>query len=224
MYGISRVLTRINEIKGMFGGLESSNKPSGASHIAGGVQNGQGIGAGGSGGASFDQALVAAQIKSGMSLSDISGNGSGLDGLNLTNGMQGRLGTSSSSGPYDKYIENAAAKYGVDPAFIKAVMIAESGGNPDARSSAGALGLMQLMPATARGLGVTNPLDPAQNIEGGARYLKGQLDRFKDMRLALAAYNAGPGAVRKYGGVPPYKETQNYVNKVMDLYGKYKNG
>ena len=92
----------------------------------------------------------------------------------------------------------------------------------DAGSGAGARGLMQLMPSTASGLGVTDILDPAQNLDAGSRYLKQQVDRFGDLRLALAAYNAGPGAVTRYGGVPPYTETQNYVTRVLGLYDQYR--
>jgi soluble lytic murein transglycosylase-like protein len=99
----------------------------------------------------------------------------------------------------------------------------ESGFDPNARSGAGALGLTQLMPGTAASLGVSNPLDPAQSLQGGAKYLRQQLDRFGgDERLALAAYNAGPGAVARYGGVPPYSETQNYVNSVMAKAAAYR--
>jgi soluble lytic murein transglycosylase-like protein len=118
--------------------------------------------------------------------------------------------------PYGAEITAAAKKYGVDPALLAGLVKQESGFNPNAGSPAGARGLTQLMPSTAAGLGVTNVLDPVQSLEGGAKYLRAQLDAFGgDVTRALAAYNAGPGAVKRYGGVPPYAETQNYVRAVQ---------
>ncbi len=120
----------------------------------------------------------------------------------------------------DAIFEEAAARYDVSVDLLKAVAKAESGFNPNAVSKAGAIGVMQLMPATARSLGVADPYDARQNIMGGAKYLKENLDRFNgDVSLALAAYNAGPNAVQKYGGVPPYSETQNYVKVVTSYMG-----
>lgn len=120
---------------------------------------------------------------------------------------------------YDKYIKEACEKYNMDEKFVRAVINQESGFNPNAKSPVGAMGLMQLMPGTAKLLGVKNAFDPRENIMGGVKYLREQLDRFDgDKRKALAAYNAGPGAVAKYGGVPPYRETQNYVSSIMQMY------
>jgi soluble lytic murein transglycosylase-like protein len=118
--------------------------------------------------------------------------------------------------PYGAEITAAAKKHGIDPALLAGLVKQESGFNPNAGSPAGARGLTQLMPGTAAGLGVTNVLDPAQSLDGGAKYLRAQLDAFGgDVARALAAYNAGPGAVTRYGGVPPYAETQNYVRAVQ---------
>jgi soluble lytic murein transglycosylase-like protein len=115
-----------------------------------------------------------------------------------------------------QHIQHAAARYGINSELVDAVAWQESRYNPRARSSAGAIGVMQLMPGTARQLGVTNPHDVRQNVAGGAAYLREQLERFgNNVPLALAAYNAGPGAVMKYGGIPPYRETQDYVRQIM---------
>jgi hypothetical protein len=121
---------------------------------------------------------------------------------------------------YDRFINAAAERYQLDIDLIRAVIDAESGFDSYAVSTKGAAGLMQLMPETARELGVGNPFDPEQNIDGGSRYLKGLLDKYDgEIRLALAAYNAGPNAVQRYGGIPPYKETQQYVKRVLRSYG-----
>jgi soluble lytic murein transglycosylase-like protein len=118
--------------------------------------------------------------------------------------------------PYGAEITAAAQRNGLDPALLAGLIKQESGFNPNAGSPAGAQGLCQLMPGTARGLGVTDLHDPVQSIEGGAKYLAQQLKSFNgDVARALAAYNAGPGAVQRYGGVPPYAETQNYVRAVQ---------
>jgi soluble lytic murein transglycosylase-like protein len=123
----------------------------------------------------------------------------------------------------DRLVSANAATWNVDPSLIKAIIANESGFNANATSNVGAQGLMQLMPGTATGLGVTDAYDPAQNVWGGTRYIKGLLDRFGgNVQLAVAAYNAGPGAVEKYNGVPPYAETQNYVQNVLASFAKYK--
>lgn len=117
-------------------------------------------------------------------------------------------------------IQTAAANNGLDPALLSAVIQQESAGDPNAVSPAGAQGLMQLMPATAAGLGVSNPFDPVANVNGGARYLRQLLDRYNgDTSLALAAYNAGPGRVDQYGGIPPFAQTQNYVSSILSRLG-----
>lgn len=125
---------------------------------------------------------------------------------------------------FEPIINSCALEYGVDKSLVKAVIQAESGYNPNAVSRKGAAGLMQLMPKTAEGLKVSNSLDPAENIRGGVRYLKFLLDTFKgDVSLALAAYNAGLSKVAKYGGIPPYEETRNYVAKVLNYRSSYRN-
>lgn len=130
-----------------------------------------------------------------------------------SNSMQG---SSSGESEYDPLIEQAAARNGLDPAVLHGLIQQESGFDPSATSSAGAAGLTQLMPGTASSMGVANPLNPAESIEGGARYLGQLMSQFGgNTEDALAAYNAGPGAVQQYGGVPPYAETQSYVTKVL---------
>lgn len=129
-----------------------------------------------------------------------------------------------SSGEFDEYIDEAAVRYKMPPALVRAVMHAESAFDPNAISVVGASGLMQLMPATAREMYVKDIFDPKDNIEGGVRYLRVLANEFNgDMVKMVAGYNAGPEAVKKYGGqVPPYPETQAYVRKVISLYFQYK--
>ncbi len=125
--------------------------------------------------------------------------------------------------PFAAEIEAAASRHGVDPALLKALIRQESGFDPNAQSPAGAVGLTQLMPGTAAALGVRDPRDPVQAIEGGAKYLAEQLRRFGgDEAKALAAYNAGPGAVQRHGGVPPYAETRQYVQRVLAFAEQYR--
>ncbi len=133
-----------------------------------------------------------------------------------------KMSRSVNPAEYDHIIKTSSDKYGVSTSLIKAVIHAESGYNPNAVSHKGASGLMQLMPGTAKSLKVSNSFDPKDNVEGGVKYLRFLLDTFKgDVSLALAAYNAGLSRVAKYGGIPPYPETRNYVNKVLSYMNSY---
>ena len=128
------------------------------------------------------------------------------------------IGKNAEVTPTEDLIMQTAYQYGVDPKLVRAIAIAESNMNQEEISDAGAIGVMQLMPSTAAYLGV-NPYDKDENIDGGTRFIREMLDTFDgDVPLAVAAYNAGPGAVKRYGGIPPYPETQHYVNRVMDLF------
>jgi soluble lytic murein transglycosylase-like protein len=128
------------------------------------------------------------------------------------------------SNQFDPIITEASKKYELEAPLIKAVIKAESDFDPNATSHKGARGLMQIMPMNYRLLNVENPFDPHQNIHGGARYLREMMDRYNGkLTLSLAAYNAGPGAVDRYGGIPPYPETTEYIERVMKYYQRYKN-
>jgi soluble lytic murein transglycosylase-like protein len=122
---------------------------------------------------------------------------------------------------FDELIHEAAIAFSVPPALVKAVIAAESAFNPRAVSRKGAQGLMQLMPQTAATLGVQDPMEPTQNVRGGTTYLRAMIDRYGDLSRALAAYNAGPSAVDHYGGIPPYRETRAYVERVLTYYRSY---
>jgi soluble lytic murein transglycosylase-like protein len=194
---VEAVLSRISQIEAMMnGGAAQAAAPVATATTSSNLTSG-------SNGASFAGALASATGTADPSASALATPAAGASAL--------PAGT-----PFAAQITASAKRNGIDPALLAGLIKQESGFNPHAGSSAGAQGLTQLMPGTARGLGVTNTFDPAQSIEGGARYLKQQLDRFGgDVARALAAYNAGPGAVQRYGGVPPYAETQNYVRRVQ---------
>lgn len=144
--------------------------------------------------------------------------------VNLTNALTEATALQANSQNASKsqilnVVSQVAKKYDVDEKLVQALIKQESGFNPKAKSKSGAIGLMQLMPATAKSMGVKDPYNTVQNVEGGVKYLKSMLNKYNgNVILALAAYNAGPGAVDKYSGVPPYKETQNYVKNILANY------
>lgn len=200
---ISAIHMRMQQIQAKFG-----NSPMPTGQVAGTGDMAQVMQAtGGQTGLTFEK-ILATQMKQPAGTADTAYS-SNVKNFTLSN----------KAGDYDQYVNEAAQKYGVDAKFIKAIIQQESGFNPNATSWCGAMGMMQLMPETAKGLGVKNAYDPRENIMGGVKYIKQQLDQFGgDKEKALAAYNAGPGAVQKYGGIPPYRETQGYVKNIMSIY------
>ena len=191
---IAAAVARVSEIEAMIASSNGAQQPSEAANT------------------NFQQQLLQASA---------GGPGIGTSGATAT--AAAATGASGGDGPYKAEIDAAAAKYGVDPALLRGLIRQESNFDPNAGSPAGAQGLCQLMPGTAAALGCTNVHDPAQNIDAGARYLRQQPDAFGgDVAKALAAYNAGPGAVTRYGGVPPYAETQTYVRQVQAYAAQYR--
>lgn len=143
--------------------------------------------------------------------------------INKNNLLKYKINVFDVINKYNSEIKSHSESYGVDPNLVKAIIATESSGNSNAISSANAKGLMQLIDSTAKDMGVKNIFNPSDNIMGGTKYIRSLIDRYNgDINLALAAYNAGPGAVDKYNGVPPYKETQNYVNRVLNYYSTIK--
>lgn len=200
---VSAISARVDEIQQMISALQAgpAGMPSGGD---------------------FAAALQSAGTAGGQAgAADAGTAGAALAPVAPTTGSPGATGPLNT--PFAAEIQAAAQKHGVDPALLTALVRQESNFNPNARSHAGATGLTQLMPGTAASLGVTDSTDPVQALDGGAKYLRQQLDAFNgDERLALAAYNAGPGAVQRFGGIPPYAETQNYVKKVQAYAEEYR--
>ncbi|MFN4197009.1 MAG: lytic transglycosylase domain-containing protein [Caldimicrobium sp.] len=143
--------------------------------------------------------------------------------INNLSFLKGKIEEEGLANKFHQIFEEVAKEFNLDPLLLKAIAKVESNFNPRAISPKGAMGIMQIIPTTAKLVGLSNPFDPVENIYSGAKYLKWLLDEFKDLKLSLAAYNAGPEAVRQYGGIPPYPETQNYVQNVLYYYKLYKN-
>jgi len=204
MSGIDQVLTRIEQIQARIGEIEGRNTATPAA-------------------ASFAETLSCAQARQSGSSSlpplPVSAPDASMIRPLPPLGQTGKAVTLSPA-ELDPLVKQSATKYGLDPSLLKAVIHTESSGDPNAVSRAGAMGLMQLMPSTVADSAISDPFDPAQNIDGGARKLSGLLGEFGgDLDKALAAYNAGAGAVKRYGGVPPYRETQDYVERIRRQLG-----
>jgi soluble lytic murein transglycosylase-like protein len=207
---IESVMSRVDQIQAMLAGVTTTPASPGATSFSNALADASTSAALSDGTAPTDPAAATGTL---ASLTAPAG-GIAAYGATPTGATTG--GDLPASVPYAAQITAAAKANGIDPALLAGLIKQESGFNPNAGSAAGARGLTQLMPSTAAGLGVTNVLDPAQSIQAGAKYLKEQLDAFGgDVTKALAAYNAGPGAVKRFGGVPPYAETQNYVRAVQ---------
>lgn len=211
---IRRVLSRIDEIRSRMDSISSSFapvRPRAADRAKEGAP-------------SFEEEVREAfRRRSGPSRGGPGPEGRGLDGPPPRPLSLPRPRASSGSVDLRGLVEREARSQGLDPALVMAVVEAESSWRVDAVSPKGAMGLMQLMPGTARMLGVEDPFDPEQNVWGGVRYLRMMVDRYGGrLDLALAAYNAGPGAVDRYGGIPPYEETRSYVDRVLRLYRSYR--
>jgi soluble lytic murein transglycosylase-like protein len=177
-------------------------------------------------GSGFQQQLSAATEASGQGGAVANAVATGSSGASATSATTTPGGSEiSPSVPFAAQINAAAARNGIDPALLSGLIKAESNFDPTVGSGAGAQGLTELMPETARSVGVTNPHDPTESIEGGARVLREMLDKFGgNVELALAAYNAGPGAVEQYNGIPPYSETQAYVPRVLGFAAEFRQG
>ncbi|MCD4782497.1 MAG: lytic transglycosylase domain-containing protein [Candidatus Eremiobacteraeota bacterium] len=204
---ISAIQMRMQEIQSKFGSSSMKPKsPFSAKGLSGTQATGMTQATTPISGLTFDQ-ILASKMNEPLK-------GSGMTPTNVKNNS-----LSMKASDYDSIINEASKKFGVDSKFVKCIIQQESGFQPNATSRVGAMGMMQLMPSTAKSLGVKNGYDPRENIMGGVKYIKQQLDRFGgNKEKALAAYNAGPGTVQKYGGIPPYPETQNYVKNIMGMY------